>query len=153
MYFAIVILTTVVLPTASALAEWFARPESGLIMALGKLLVLWAVGIRLMLAGISQSFRPSFTASDILDIKDPSAEKIVSELGYANLSMGLTGILSLPFPAWTAAAGLTGGLFLGLAGVKHAVNAARGAKENLAMATDLFVALVLLIYLASLVLR
>jgi hypothetical protein len=54
---------------------------------------------------------------------------------------------------WTAPAGLAGCLFLGLAGVKHAVNSPRNAKEHLAMATDLFVAGVVGIYLASLVVR
>jgi hypothetical protein len=42
--------------------------------------------------------------------------------------------------AWTAPAEPAGGLFLGLAGVKRAMNSGRNAKENLAMMTDLFVA-------------
>jgi hypothetical protein len=54
---------------------------------------------------------------------------------------------------WTAPAGLAGCLFLGLAGVKHAVKSPRNAKEHLAMATDLFVAGVVGTYLASLVVR
>ena len=153
MYFVMVTLMTVILPIASALAEWFIRPETGLMMALGKWFAFWAAGIRLMTAGISQVLRPSFTASQILGIKDPSAEKIISELGFANVSMGLLGILSLPFPSWTPAAATTGGLYLLLAGVKHVMNAERGAKENLAMATDLFVAMVLAIYLVALVMR
>jgi uncharacterized protein DUF6790 len=153
MYFVVVTLTTVVLPIGSALAEWFLRQEPGLMMALGKWFAFWAAGIRLMMAGVSQVLRPSFTASEILGIKDPSAKKIVSELGFANVSMGLLGTLSLPFPAWTPAAALTGGLYLLLAGVKHVMNAKRGAKENLAMATDLFVAMVLAIYLVALVIR
>lgn len=151
MYFVIVILTTVVLPIASALIEAFTRPDVALIAAAGNWFVFWAVGIRLLLAGISQTLRPSFTASQILGIKDPSAQKVVSELGFANLSMGLAGVLAFFFPAWVAAAGFTGGLYLGLAGIKHAMNADRDAKENLAMATDLFVAVVIAVYLGWLV--
>jgi hypothetical protein len=153
MYFVIVILTTVVLPLASALIESSVKPDVALIAAAGKWFVFWAAGVRLMLAGISQTLRPSFTATQILGIRDPAAQKIVSELGFANVSMGLAGVLSLIFPAWTPAVGLIGGLFLGFAGVKHAMNADRGAKENVAMATDLFVALALAVYLLWLVTR
>jgi hypothetical protein len=64
----------------------------------------------------------------------------VSELGYANVSIGLAGVLSLLSQAWVVPAGLTGVLFLGLAGIKHAMNTARSAKENIAMTTDLLVA-------------
>src|SRR5580704_612700 len=87
-YFVAVLLTTVGLPIASTAIEWLVRPEAGLIATAGKWFVFWGVGIRLFLAGISQVGRPSFTASNIFRIKDISAEKIVSELGYANVSMG-----------------------------------------------------------------
>jgi hypothetical protein len=149
-YFITVLLTTVGLPIASIVIELLARPEGVLIATAGKWFVFWGVGIRLFLAGISQVVRPAFTASNILGIKDTAAEKIVRELGYANISMGLAGMLSLLSPAWTASAGLTGGLFLGLAGIKHAMNAERSTKENVAMATDLLVACVVAVYLGSL---
>jgi hypothetical protein len=149
-YFAIVLLTTIGLPIASIATELLVRPDFSLIVAAGKWFVFWGVGIRLFLAGISQAVRPSFTASNIFRIKDISAEKIVSELGYANVSMGLISMLSLPLQAWVAPAGLAGGLFLGLAGIKHAMNAERSTKENVAMATDLLVACVVAVYLGSL---
>jgi hypothetical protein len=74
-------------------------------------------------------------------IVDPAAEKLVREPGYANVAMGIGGVLSLMLPEWIALAGLTGGLFLGLAGIKHAMNSRRNAKENVAMTTDLCVAM------------
>lgn len=150
MYFVTVLLTTVVFPIASIATELLFRPEAGLIASAGKWFVFWGIGIRLLLAGISQALRPSFTATNIFRIKDALAEKIVSELGYANVSMGLAGMLSLLWPAWIAPAGLTGGLFLGLAGIKHAMNAERSTKENVAMATDLLVACIVAVYLGSL---
>jgi hypothetical protein len=103
-------------------------------------------------AGVTQVLRPSVTAS-ILGLKEEAAGKIVSELGYANLAMGSIGILSLAFPAWLAPAALAGGLFLGLAGIKHASHANRSAKENLAMATDLLVACVAAAYLSAVAMR
>ena len=47
-----------------------------------------------------QATRPSFTASTILGVQDPDAGKIVVELGYANIAMGLIGALSLLISAW-----------------------------------------------------
>jgi hypothetical protein len=152
-YFITVLLTTVGLPIASIVVELLVRPEANVITAAGKWFIFWGVGIRLLLAGISQVVRPSYTASNIFRLKDAAAEKIVSELGYANISMGLGGVLSLLSQAWLAPAGLAGGLFLGLAGIKHAMNTERNAKENVAMMTDLLVACVVAVYFSSLVIR
>jgi hypothetical protein len=146
-YFLVVILTTLVLPMVSILAELLIRPETGLIFAVGKWFVFWAVGVRLLLAGCSQAFRPAFTASEILGIEDPGAEKVVSELGYANLSIGLVGALSVLWQGWIVPAGVAGSLFLGLADLTHAANAERNAKENVAMTTDLFVAVIVATFL------
>jgi hypothetical protein len=153
LYFIVVLLTTVALPIASIAIELLVRPEFGLIASAGKWFVFWGVGIRLLMAGTSQVLRPSFTASSIFRIKDPAAEKIVAELGYANISMGLAGALSLLSQAWIVPAGLAGALFLGLAGIKHAMNSERSAKENVAMTTDLSVACVVAICLGSLAVR
>ena len=149
MYAVTVLLTTVGLPIASIAIEWLVWPEASLIASAGKWFVFWGVGTRLFLAGISQAVRSSFTATNIFRIKDTAAEKIVGELGYANVSMGLAGMLSLLSQAWIAPAGLAGGLFLGLAGIKHAANTERSAKENVAMTTDLLVACVVGVYLGS----
>ncbi|MBM6594720.1 DUF6790 family protein [Microvirga pudoricolor] len=143
MYALFVIATTVVLPILSTAAEAVFRPDTSLLFLLGKWFVVWAVGVRLFLAGLRQATQPGFTASEILGIKAPGAETVVSELGFANLSLGLVGLLSLLWPEWTAPAALAGGMFLGLDGVQHARRGGRNAKETIAMATDLFVAAVL----------
>jgi len=117
---------------------------------MGKCFVFWGRGVRLLLAGLMQATRPSFTASAILGVKDPDAEKIVVELGYANIAMGLLGVLSLFISAWIPPAGLAGGLFMGIAGLKHSTNIERNTKENVAMATDLIVFVMVAIYLVSL---
>ena len=72
---------------------------------------------------------------------------MVTELGAANLSMGLIGLLSLLHPSWITPAAVAGGLFLAIAGVKHLMNTPRNNKENFAMATDFVVALAVGIYL------
>ena len=49
---------------------------------------------------------------------------------------------SLLFPAFVVPLGLTGGLFLGIAGIKHITNANRTIIESTAMVTDLIVAVI-----------
>ena len=150
MYYLIAIGTTVVLPLFSIVIECLSQPEPDLLFLVGKWFVFWGIGVRLLLAGLMQATRPSFTASTILGVQDPDAGKIVVELGYANIAMGLIGALSLLISAWIPPAGLAGGLFLGMAGLKHITNAERNTKENVAMATDLVVFVMVAIYLVSL---
>ncbi|MFJ3050205.1 DUF6790 family protein [Pseudomonas nitroreducens] len=152
MYYFIVTLLTVALPFASIALERLLDPQASLLLLLGKWFVFWGIGARLLLAGLMQVRRPGFTAREILGIEAPAAEKLVSELGFANLAFGITGLLSLALPGWTPPAALAGGLFLLLAGLKHARNPQRNGKEHLAMATDLFVAAMAVAYLIGLLL-
>ena len=139
MYYLIAIGSMVVLPLGSIVTEHLVRPEADLIVLTGKWFVFWGSGVRLLLAGLMQVSRTSFTASGIFGIRDPDATKIVVELGAANISIGLISVLGLVGPGWVVPAGLAGALFLGFAGLKHAMNAERNTRQNVAMATDLFV--------------
>lgn len=144
MYLFIVLGLMFVIPAISVLIEFWAG-NGDVLHLVGKWFVFWAAGVRLLVAGISQALRPAFTAQGIFNIKDPEASKIVSELGFANISMGLLGVLSLFYPDWIVPVALCTGLFLGLDGIKHAANRGRSAKENVAMVTDLLIALILAI--------
>jgi len=148
MYLVMVVGLVVVAPVASVLIELLAAGGSGDVMLLvGKWFTFWAVGVRLFTAGLSQVFRPGFTASTILDAKpDPSVNQIVQELGFANLAFGTLGILSLPISGWLVPAALAGGLFLGLAGIRHIAKPHKSTKEWLATLTDLLVFVVLLAF-------
>ncbi|WP_213958708.1 hypothetical protein [Variovorax sp. dw_954] len=103
----------------------------------------WIVGARLGSAGLRQMLNPAFTARHILGIEGGEALILVRELGFANTAFGAIGILSLWWPAWAAPAAFAGVVFLGLAGVNHAMQPHRNARENFAMLTDLAGALVL----------
>lgn len=111
---------------------------------IGKWFVFWAVGCRLFLAGMRQIAQPGYTARVILGLKHDESLLLVRELGFANVAMGCVGIASLFVPSWRLAVALAGGIFYGLAGVNHAVQAHRNRLENVAMVSDLFAALVLL---------
>jgi hypothetical protein len=149
MYYLIVVLLMFVLPAGSAAAEWALHPTAGFPAAVLKGFVFWSVGVRLLAAGLRQVFRPEATAEGILGIDDPRARIVVRELGFANLAVGMTGILSLFFPSWADPAAVAGGLFLGLAGGNHALQSRKTAQEKAAMLSDLFVCLVLFACLAS----
>jgi hypothetical protein len=146
MYYAVIVLLMFVLPAGSAIAEYaMTAGAAGWPELIGKWFVFWAVGIRLLLAGGRQLLRPALT-SELLQLKDPAAHKLVREVGFGNLAIGATGTLSLPLPAWSLAAAMCGGLFLGFAGVQHLSTRHRSTGETWAMVSDLFVFAVLALY-------
>jgi hypothetical protein len=147
MYFVSVALLLLILPAASVAIEAMLYPRAfGLILLIGKWLVFWAVGIRLFLAGARQVIQPQFTAEKIFNIHDQSSLPIVREVGFGNLSMGALGICSIFHAGWVLPAAIVGGLYYGLAGIGHAMQKTRNAKRNIAMLSDEFVFLVLLMF-------
>ena len=108
-----------------------------------KWFVFWACGIRLAVAGLRQVLQPGFTANEIFEIEGSAANPIVRELGFANLCIGLLGIVSLPVPAWQMPAALTGGLYYGLAGLMHLRSSKKSRNEWIALYSDLALFLLL----------
>jgi len=146
MYFFIVAGLMFIFPLLSIAVEISAGHAPLGMLLIGKWYVFWAVGLRLLLAGVRQILQPRYTAETILGIRGDDALLLVRELGFGNLSIGVVGTLSLFFPGWVMPAALVGGIFYGLAGINHAVQKHRNMKENIAMVTDLFAAVVLLGY-------
>ncbi len=144
MYYLIVAAFILVLPIASIAVEVVHVGTAFSATVVAKWFVFWAVGWRLFLAGVRQTLQPSFTAREILGLKGEESFVVVRELGFANISLGLLGLLSLIVPAWQSAAALTGGVFYGLAGVMHIRQAHRNGLENVAMVSDLFACAMLL---------
>jgi hypothetical protein len=137
-----------VLPILSILIELFLFHSSAdLILLIGKWFVFWAVGIRLFTAGLRQVIRPQFTAEKILGIKDNQQFIIVQELGFANVSIGVLGICSILNEKYAFPAAIVGGLFLGLAGIRHILSLRRNLFENSAMLSDVIIFIVLLIFI------
>lgn len=156
MYFFIVIATTVVLPIGSAVIDYLMHGSRGdqsalrvTIAYLGTWYVFWAGGVRLMLAGLRQTFAPGFTLKQIFEIDHKPSEHIVQELGFANISIGLMCILTMIWPFVLAfGPAVAAGLFYGLAGLQHIRKPGRNAQRTLAMVTDLLVFAVLAAYVA-----
>ena len=150
MYFVLVILLLLILPVTSVSAEAvLSRHTLSILFLIGKWFVFWAVGIRLFVAGIRQVIQPRFTAEEIFVVRDPASFAIVREVGFANLSMGLLGICSVVRFGWIVPAALVGGLYYGLAGIGHIFHRDKNAKEWLAMISDGFIFVVLLVFVLN----
>jgi hypothetical protein len=143
MYFVVIALFMLILPVACIAAEYaWLHTSADLVALTGKWFAFWGVGMRLGLAGLRQAFNPAFTAQDIFEIEDARVHPIVRELGFANLSLALLGLLAL-LPGWTMPAAVAGGLFFALAGWKHTAAGERNLTRTVAMVSDIFIALVL----------
>jgi hypothetical protein len=153
MYFLVIALFMLVLPSASIAIEANLLGSGADLVALtGKWFAFWGIGWRLGLAGFRQAFNPAFTANDIFEIDDPRVLPIVRELGFANLALAALGLFALA-PNWTPPAALAGAIFFALAGWKHVIAPERNLTRTVAMVSDLFIALVLAIYLALMLVR
>jgi hypothetical protein len=147
MYIIAVTFLMVILPIISVITEiHLSTHHYSLIVLIGKWFVFWGVGMRLFTAGIRQVSKPNLTAERIFEIHDKNAFILVQELGFATISIGILGICSLFIPNWLTAAAITGGLFYGLAGVRHIFKKSKNFEEKIATYSDLFMFLVMLIY-------
>ncbi|WP_236983417.1 DUF6790 family protein [Mycobacterium kiyosense] len=133
-----VLLQTVILPMISGALQ-LAVSGGDPAIVLGVWWAFWGVGTRLFVAGVSQLVNPGRTAQGILGIDDSSAELVVHELGYANLSMGLVAMLSAFAGSWGVLGSIPGAVFLGLAGLRHVARRGKNRDEVVATWTDLLV--------------
>jgi hypothetical protein len=148
MYLLSVILLLLVLPVASVVIEalWTGAAAGGVMLLIGKWFVFWAVGVRLLFAGVRQVMQPQFTAESIFAVKDRAAFAIVREIGFGNLSMGTLGVASLAKTGFLVPAAIVGGLYYGLAGAGHAVRGDKNSNEWTALISDLFIFVVLAVF-------
>jgi len=148
MYLLSLVMFLAVLPLASIGLDHFVfRSSLPLFFLVGKWFAFWAVGIRLFLAGLRQLLQPRFTAEKIFGLTTDEPLPIVRELGIANFSMGILGILTLAKPAFLASIALLAAIFYGVAGLRHLTDPHKNLLQNAAMLTDLFASLVLIAYL------
>ena len=147
MYVGTLIVLMLIFPMASIALEVFVQDHGVLAVAIvGKWFVFWAVGMRLLIAGLRQIVQPRYTAETILGVKDPGAMLIVRELGFANTAIGSAGLGSLYLAGWVLPVAVIGAIFYGLAGINHVTHRSRNTLENVAMTSDFFAAVVLLIF-------
>jgi hypothetical protein len=91
MYYATVLALMVVFPLLSIAIDSSVHHASPDLFLIGKWLVFWAVGVRLLLAGLRQVVQPQYTAKTILGIEGNGALFAIRELGFANAAIGAVG--------------------------------------------------------------
>jgi len=143
MYYAVVAALMFILPLSSIALEACRLPHMTLPILAIKWFGFWAVGVRLVLAGLRQIIQPAYTANVILGVKTEESLVLVRELGFANLAIGCVALTSLVLPSWRMPAAAAGCVFYLLAGINHALQSHRNRLEHVAMGSDLFVGIVL----------
>jgi hypothetical protein len=134
----------VVIPVAAVIIErCIISSDISLLILLLKWFTFSGVGLRLFTAGLKQVFQPSFTSRELFKIADKNCLPIIREIGFGNLCMGTIGLLSLLLATFRQPAAVAGGLYLGIAGVQHAIKQRKERGEVFAMITDLYMFVVL----------
>lgn len=146
MYTLIVLSLLFILPAGCAAVQHLQSAEHFLPALLNKWFIFWGAGIRLLMAGGSQVFRPRYTAN-LLGLQGDDVQMPIRELGFANLAIGVAGALSVVLWSWRFPVGVIAIVFYGLAGLNHLVAGKHGSKERFAMLTDLAFAALLLVTL------
>lgn len=141
-----ILMIMLVLPVVSISIECLNHKPLGWLL-IGKWFVFWALGVRLLTAGLRQVAKPEFTAKEIFHFTGTESMVVIRELGFANISLGLIGVLSLLKTEWTQAAAICGGLYMGIAGIQHAFKKPASSNEWLAMISDLFIFAIAVLYL------
>jgi len=154
MYIVALIVLMGVAPLASiAVDALISGKQADYLFLITRWFVFWAIGARLFAAGVKQTLDPAFTAETIFGVFDKSSHRLVSEIGFGNLAIGTLGLLTILRTDWVVPAAIVGALFLGLAGLKHALNTIRTGHENIAMMSDIAGATVVGLGAAGLLLR
>ena len=135
------------LPIASFITESIIEKIPMSIGLFLKWFIFWAAGIRLFTAGIKQASNPEFTATKIFRLLKPETYVIIRELGFANIALGVMGILSLLNDSWRILAAVSCSIFFGLAALQHSLRETFGDNELTATLYDALVCIVLVLYL------
>ena len=136
-----------ILPLLSITSEFIINKATINWELAAKWFVFWAIGIRLFVAGVKQASSPEFTATKLFNLKHRESYVVIRELGFANISLGMMGILSVINDNWRLIAAITGGLYLGFAGLQHCLKKTDSKNEVIAMLYDFLVFIVILLYL------
>lgn len=149
LYFISVLLFMLLLPLVSVFINMYQDGLPFSLLLSGKWLIFWAIGVRLFIAGIRQATKPAFTAQQIFRIIGNDSFPVIRELGFANICLGLIGIISILQPAWRMPVATAGGLYFGLAGMLHVFKKLDSRNEVIALVSDLYIFLIMLVYLLA----
>lgn len=119
-----------------------------LAVVIGKWFIFWGVGVRLFTAGLKQISDPGFTAS-IMKIKSKDSYTVIRELGFANMAIGAVAMSVIFNSEWLVPAAIAGAIFYGAAGLQHITKKPATTFETVALASDLFMSAVCIVFLLT----
>ncbi|TCL54652.1 hypothetical protein EDD76_11977 [Kineothrix alysoides] len=117
MHMIYVIGVMLVIPAICVAIDYSRKPKEDLLFLFCKWFVFWAIGIRGITGGLMQTLNPAYTAWLLQTGTDNYI--IIRELGGANLSFGVLGIISIFSHSYRKAAALSCAIFLLVAAVIH----------------------------------
>ncbi|MFT3704327.1 MAG: hypothetical protein QM802_18305 [Agriterribacter sp.] len=135
-----------VLPTLCIITETITEETPLHWTLIGKWFIFWAAGVRLFTAGIKQASNPEFTAHEIFKLKNTESLIVIRELGFANISLGVMGILSLINEHWRLLGAIASSIFFGLAALQHFSRKPDSINEYVALVYDSVVFIVLTLF-------
>ncbi len=147
LYLVSVLLFMLILPIGCIVTEHIHSPDLSVWFLVGRWFIFWAIGVQLFIAGIKQSVNPAFTAKQIFRLDSTDSFIIIRELGFANISIGFAGILTVIEPAWCPPVAIAGGLYFGFAGLLHVFKKPDSFNELVAMVSDIWIFSLMLVYL------
>lgn len=145
-YLITVLATTLILPLTFAAGASRYTPSAPYLDRLETWFLVYAVGLRLLVAGLRQLIDPMFTLQKIFLIDDARSAKIVQELGIHNIALGSAALACVISQSSTLTIELMAGLFFGLAGILHLSRPNRSFNQTVAMISDIVIALTLLFF-------
>lgn len=99
LYLISILFFMLILPVSFIVFQWKVSKQTLDWLLIGKWFLFWSVGLRLFIAGIRQVLKPAFTAQEIFHIRGEESFVVIRELGFANISIGLTAIISMSKPS------------------------------------------------------
>lgn len=109
-----------------------------------KWFVISIIGLRLIGAGLKQIIFPSFTAKSIFKIDNNNAFAIVRELGFANVCIGISAIISIFSIYMLISVAFIGALYFGADATAHIIRH-KQKDELFACISDIYACIMLLI--------
>ncbi len=113
----------------------------------GKWFIFWVAGVRLSFTGIKHIYRRGAAPAAFFYGEKKENFLMIRELGFANITIGVMGMLSVVNSNWRQIAGLAAAIFFGLSALQHFFIKPVNGKEMAIMVTDIIVFAILLLYL------
>ena len=136
-----------ILPLLSVAFEEIAKGTTTSWQLIGKWFIFWVLGIQLFTIGIRQASDPASEALKIFKLNGKNVYVIIRRLGFANISLGILGILSLINNHWRQIGAISGISFFGFAVLQNLSQKVKTRNEIIAVISDILTSVVMLLYL------